>query len=313
MLHFRLPLFLSAISNATSQREFYITNLQRGENYVLWMTASTAAGESPWGNRELVCLESNESLGPLPPAERFCPWPSVLHALEMLYTLFNCWRSLFSAGFKMHHSFLCLPPLVLCQAAVCIVASSWLAALLIAKRERRVWPLQVACPDIYAHQGLAQTCLRTGLACLKVSHEKPHCGAEAAVTSKSTARCLSLCSVQGYLVWALLLCCPGDAKASPLTKAFQPQVTEVIRFCPARWLVLIIFVLSPDQKNPEKVFDKICAQVLSKSFFCSVSSQYATTGIRVENGNLTCKYSTSQQPQQARAHTEHKIVTTALV
>uniref|UniRef100_A0A8B9IP06 Interleukin 12 receptor subunit beta 2 n=1 Tax=Anser cygnoides TaxID=8845 RepID=A0A8B9IP06_ANSCY len=47
-----------AISNATSQREFYITNLQRGENYVLWMTASTAAGESPWGNRELVCLES---------------------------------------------------------------------------------------------------------------------------------------------------------------------------------------------------------------------------------------------------------------
>ncbi|XP_050568219.1 interleukin-12 receptor subunit beta-2 [Cygnus atratus] len=47
-----------AISNATSQHEFYITNLQRGENYVLWMTASTAAGESPWGNRELVCLES---------------------------------------------------------------------------------------------------------------------------------------------------------------------------------------------------------------------------------------------------------------
>lgn len=124
---------------------------------------------------------------------------------------------------------------------------------------------------------------------------------------------VSFCSVQGYLVWALLLCCPGDAKASPLTKAFQPQVTEVIRFCPARCLVLIIFVLSPDQKNPEKVFDKICAQVLSKSFFCSASSQHATTGIRVENGNLTCKYSTSQQPQQARAHTEHKIVTTALV
>ncbi|KAI6064247.1 interleukin-12 receptor subunit beta-2 [Aix galericulata] len=47
-----------AISNTTSQREFYITNLQRGENYILWMTASTAAGESPWGNRELVCLES---------------------------------------------------------------------------------------------------------------------------------------------------------------------------------------------------------------------------------------------------------------
>uniref|UniRef100_A0A8B9TRT0 Fibronectin type-III domain-containing protein n=1 Tax=Anas platyrhynchos TaxID=8839 RepID=A0A8B9TRT0_ANAPL len=59
-----------AISNATSQREFYITNLQRGENYILWMTASTAAGESPWGNRELVCLESNEALGLLPPCAR---------------------------------------------------------------------------------------------------------------------------------------------------------------------------------------------------------------------------------------------------
>lgn len=90
MLHFILPLFLSAISNATSQREFYITNLQRGENYILWMTASTAAGESPWGNRELVCLESNEALGLLPPAERFCPWPSVFHKLGMLYALFNC-------------------------------------------------------------------------------------------------------------------------------------------------------------------------------------------------------------------------------
>ncbi|XP_065601842.1 interleukin-12 receptor subunit beta-2 [Cyrtonyx montezumae] len=46
-----------AIYNTPSQHSFYITNLQRGEYYVLWMTALTAAGESPWGNSELVCLE----------------------------------------------------------------------------------------------------------------------------------------------------------------------------------------------------------------------------------------------------------------
>ncbi|XP_025954299.2 interleukin-12 receptor subunit beta-2 [Dromaius novaehollandiae] len=47
-----------AIRNVTAQHSFYITNLQDGENYFLWMTASTAAGESPRGNSELVCLES---------------------------------------------------------------------------------------------------------------------------------------------------------------------------------------------------------------------------------------------------------------
>uniref|UniRef100_A0A8C3B5T4 Interleukin 12 receptor subunit beta 2 n=1 Tax=Cairina moschata TaxID=8855 RepID=A0A8C3B5T4_CAIMO len=52
-----------AISNATSQREFYITNLQRGENYILWMTASTAAGESPWGNRELPSAVALAGIG----------------------------------------------------------------------------------------------------------------------------------------------------------------------------------------------------------------------------------------------------------
>ncbi|OXB66621.1 hypothetical protein ASZ78_013880 [Callipepla squamata] len=46
-----------AIHNTPSQHSFYITNLQRGEYYILWMTALTAAGESPWGNSELVCLE----------------------------------------------------------------------------------------------------------------------------------------------------------------------------------------------------------------------------------------------------------------
>uniref|UniRef100_A0A8C6JU37 Uncharacterized protein n=2 Tax=Melopsittacus undulatus TaxID=13146 RepID=A0A8C6JU37_MELUD len=47
-----------AISSATAQRSLYITDLQPGEHYVLWMTASTAAGEGPWGNSELICLES---------------------------------------------------------------------------------------------------------------------------------------------------------------------------------------------------------------------------------------------------------------
>lgn len=65
----------------------------------------------------------------------------------------------------------------------------------------------------------------------------------------STELRVSLCSVQGYLVWSLLLCCPGDAKTSPFAKDFWAQTTEVIRFCPARWIVLIIFVLSPDQKK----------------------------------------------------------------
>ncbi|XP_076196083.1 interleukin-12 receptor subunit beta-2 [Aptenodytes patagonicus] len=46
------------ISNVTAQHSLYITNLQPSEHYALWMTASTAAGEGPWGNSELVCLES---------------------------------------------------------------------------------------------------------------------------------------------------------------------------------------------------------------------------------------------------------------
>ncbi|XP_015726254.1 interleukin-12 receptor subunit beta-2 isoform X1 [Coturnix japonica] len=47
-----------AIYNTTSRHPFHITDLQRGECYVLWMTALTDAGEGPWGNSELVCLES---------------------------------------------------------------------------------------------------------------------------------------------------------------------------------------------------------------------------------------------------------------
>ncbi|XP_042675495.1 interleukin-12 receptor subunit beta-2 isoform X1 [Centrocercus urophasianus] len=50
--------YVYAICNTTSQHSFYITDLQSGECYVLWMTALTDAGESPWGNSELVCLES---------------------------------------------------------------------------------------------------------------------------------------------------------------------------------------------------------------------------------------------------------------
>ncbi|XP_064311848.1 interleukin-12 receptor subunit beta-2 [Phalacrocorax carbo] len=47
-----------ATSNVTAQRSLYVTNLQPGEHYALWMTALTAAGEGPWGNTELVYLES---------------------------------------------------------------------------------------------------------------------------------------------------------------------------------------------------------------------------------------------------------------
>uniref|UniRef100_A0A8C3T6S5 Fibronectin type-III domain-containing protein n=1 Tax=Chelydra serpentina TaxID=8475 RepID=A0A8C3T6S5_CHESE len=43
----------SVIHKETSRNSFLIKNLQRGVNYVLWMTASTVAGESPKGNEEL--------------------------------------------------------------------------------------------------------------------------------------------------------------------------------------------------------------------------------------------------------------------
>ncbi|KAH1165990.1 interleukin-12 receptor subunit beta-2 isoform X2 [Mauremys mutica] len=47
------------IHKETSRNSFLIKNLRRGVNYVLWMTASTMAGESPMGNEELVYLESS--------------------------------------------------------------------------------------------------------------------------------------------------------------------------------------------------------------------------------------------------------------
>uniref|UniRef100_A0A8C4XZM9 Interleukin 12 receptor subunit beta 2 n=1 Tax=Gopherus evgoodei TaxID=1825980 RepID=A0A8C4XZM9_9SAUR len=43
----------SVIHKETSRNSFLIKNLQHGVNYVLWMTASTMAGESPMGNEEL--------------------------------------------------------------------------------------------------------------------------------------------------------------------------------------------------------------------------------------------------------------------
>ncbi|CAM5135689.1 unnamed protein product [Eretmochelys imbricata] len=46
------------IHKETSRNSFLMKNLQHGVNYVLWMTASTMAGESPIGNEELVYLES---------------------------------------------------------------------------------------------------------------------------------------------------------------------------------------------------------------------------------------------------------------
>ncbi|XP_053929375.1 interleukin-12 receptor subunit beta-2 isoform X2 [Cuculus canorus] len=45
------------VSNVSAPRSLYITDLQHGERYALWMTASTAAGEGPRGNSELIYLE----------------------------------------------------------------------------------------------------------------------------------------------------------------------------------------------------------------------------------------------------------------
>ncbi|XP_054240459.1 interleukin-12 receptor subunit beta-2 [Indicator indicator] len=46
-----------AISNTSGQPSLDIPDLQPG-NYILWVTAPTAAGERPSGNSELLCLES---------------------------------------------------------------------------------------------------------------------------------------------------------------------------------------------------------------------------------------------------------------
>ncbi|XP_062472118.1 interleukin-12 receptor subunit beta-2 isoform X2 [Pezoporus occidentalis] len=53
-----LSTVIAAVSSATAQRSLHITDLQPGEHYVLWMTASTPAGEGPGGNSELICLEN---------------------------------------------------------------------------------------------------------------------------------------------------------------------------------------------------------------------------------------------------------------
>uniref|UniRef100_A0A672US84 Fibronectin type-III domain-containing protein n=1 Tax=Strigops habroptila TaxID=2489341 RepID=A0A672US84_STRHB len=71
----------------TAQRSLYITDLQPGEHYSLWMTASTAAGEGPWGNSELICLESNEPLQGCGARRHPSPGLPVFHTLEMLFLL----------------------------------------------------------------------------------------------------------------------------------------------------------------------------------------------------------------------------------
>ncbi|XP_051481457.1 interleukin-12 receptor subunit beta-2 [Apus apus] len=47
-----------AVPGAPAQHSLYITHLQPGQLYTLWMTASTTAGEGPSGNSETICLES---------------------------------------------------------------------------------------------------------------------------------------------------------------------------------------------------------------------------------------------------------------
>uniref|UniRef100_A0A8C8AZS5 Fibronectin type-III domain-containing protein n=1 Tax=Otus sunia TaxID=257818 RepID=A0A8C8AZS5_9STRI len=52
-----------SVSNVSAPRSLHIAELQPGQPYTLWMTASTAAGEGPWGNTQLLCLESTSLPG----------------------------------------------------------------------------------------------------------------------------------------------------------------------------------------------------------------------------------------------------------
>ncbi|XP_063201253.1 interleukin-12 receptor subunit beta-2 [Chroicocephalus ridibundus] len=49
--------YAMSTSNASAQRSLLIAHLQPGQDYTLWGTASTAAGEGPRGNSELLRLE----------------------------------------------------------------------------------------------------------------------------------------------------------------------------------------------------------------------------------------------------------------
>uniref|UniRef100_A0A8C0G8G0 Interleukin 12 receptor subunit beta 2 n=1 Tax=Chelonoidis abingdonii TaxID=106734 RepID=A0A8C0G8G0_CHEAB len=82
----------SVIHKETCRNSFLIKNLQRGVNYVLWMTASTMAGESPMGNEELT--------------PKSIPCPSLFTQIWIVPTPVNPYRRnnwIFSADYKIVH------------------------------------------------------------------------------------------------------------------------------------------------------------------------------------------------------------------
>uniref|UniRef100_A0A8C4U719 Interleukin 12 receptor subunit beta 2 n=1 Tax=Falco tinnunculus TaxID=100819 RepID=A0A8C4U719_FALTI len=78
-----------------TKRWWHLADLQPGELYTLGMTASTAAGEGPWGNSELVCLESNDTSQVALQVSEFtlnCTY-SICRLHSLLSTLMPQWQS----------------------------------------------------------------------------------------------------------------------------------------------------------------------------------------------------------------------------
>lgn len=58
-------LFIFPEISKPGPQPFRIKNVEAGASYLIWMTASTNAGESPKGNEELIYVKSNYTISSL--------------------------------------------------------------------------------------------------------------------------------------------------------------------------------------------------------------------------------------------------------